>query len=310
MIINVPDTTATGIHMALVKARHSIGVASSMVFTMIVIAEGKYYDRALEACEDAGREHPSRIILVSNGEADGDHVDAEIRLGEEVPGEIISLRFHGELTEHRASVVLALLLPDSPVVAWWPGSAPDKPGEDPLGRLASRRITDAMGSSHPLAAIERRARNYSPGDTDLTWTRLTPWRALLASALDSYPAKITSVSVEAAPNNAASMLLSAWLEDRLKVRVDRREGTKGIGVTNVTLGTTKGDIVIAREDGRMATFSAPGLPRRQVALRRRELNALITEELRRLDVDDIFASAMGVLVDRCERRDAEKATQT
>lgn len=301
MIITVPDTTATGIHMALVEARHNIGVASSMVFTMIVIADARNYERALEACHDAGREHPSRIILVTNGDADGNRLDAEIRLGEEVPGEIISLHFHGELNDHRASVVLALLLPDSPVVAWWPGSAPDKPGEDQLGKLAIRRITDAMGSSRPRAAIERRARNYSPGDTDLTWTRLTPWRALLAAALDSYPATVTGVSVESAPNNAASMLLAAWLEDRLKVPVDRREGDKGIGITNVTLATTKGDIVIAREDGKMATFSAPGLPRRQVALRRRDIDALITEELRRLDVDDIFASAMRTLVGRCER---------
>lgn len=301
MIITVPDTTATGIHMALVEARHNIGVASSMVFTMIVIADARHYERALEACHDAGREHPSRIILVTNGDHDGDRVDAEIRLGEDVPGEIISLHFHGELNDHRASVVLALLLPDSPVVAWWPGSAPEKPGEDQLGKLAIRRITDAMGSSRPLAAIEQRARNYSPGDTDLTWTRLTPWRALLAAALDSYPAKVTGVSVESAANNAASMLLSAWLEDRLGVKVERREGGKGIGITNVTLTTTKGDIVIAREDGKMATFSAPGLPRRQVALRRRDIDALITEELRRLDVDDIFASAMRTLVARCER---------
>ena len=301
MIINVPDTTATGVHMALVEARHNIGVASSMVFTMIVIADAKHYDRALEACHDAGREHPSRIILVTNGDNDGNRVDAEIRLGEDVPGEIISLHFHGELNDHRASVVLALLLPDSPVVAWWPGSAPERPGQDQLGKLAIRRITDAMGSSHPLAALERRARNYSPGDTDLTWTRLTPWRALLAAALDSYPAHVTGVSVESAANNAASMLLSAWLEDRLKVPVDRREGGKGIGITNVTLNTSRGDIVIAREDGKTATFSAPGLPRRQVALRRRDIDALITEELRRLDVDDIFASAMRKVVERCER---------
>ena len=308
MIINVRDTNATGIHMALVKARHNIGVASSMVFTMIVIADLKHYDRALEACHDAGREHPSRIILVTNGQAKADRVDAEIRLGEEVPGEIISLKFHGELVEHRDSVVLPLLLPDSPVVAWWPAGAPDKPGEDPLGKLAIRRITDAMGSSRPLAAIEHRARNYSPGDTDLTWTRLTPWRALLAAAVDQYPSPISEVRVEAAINNAASLLLSAWLEDRLGVEVIRTEGKKGIGITGVTLVTDNGDISIAREDGKMATFSAPGLPCRQVALRRRDSNALITEELRRLDVDDIFASAMSTLVQRCERMDAGKAT--
>lgn len=307
MIITIPDTNATGIHMALVKARHNIGVASSMVFTMIVIADGKNYDKALGACQDAGREHPSRIILVTNGDEEADRLDAEIRLGEEVPGEIISLTFNGVLTEHRDSVVLPLLLPDSPVVAWWPGSAPDKPGEDPLGKLAIRRITDAMGSSRPLAAIERRARNYSPGDTDLTWTRLTPWRALLAAAVDQYPSPISQVKVLAAPENAASMLLTAWLEDRLKVPVHRGEGAKGVGITEVTMTTDNGDIRIVREDGRMATFSAPGLPHRQVALRRREINALITEELRRLDVDDIFASAMTTLVTQCERRDAEAA---
>ncbi|HVK44322.1 MAG TPA: glucose-6-phosphate dehydrogenase assembly protein OpcA [Micropruina sp.] len=308
MIINVRDTNATGIHMALVEARHNIGVASSMVFTMIVIADLKHYDRALEACRDAGREHPSRIILVTNGQAKADRVDAQIRLGEEVPGEIISLKFHGELVEHRDSVVLPLLLPDSPVVAWWPAGAPDKPGEDPLGKLAIRRITDAMGSSRPLAAIEHRARNYSPGDTDLTWTRLTPWRALLAAAVDQYPSPISEVRVESAINNAASLLLSAWLEDRLGVEVIRTEGKKGIGITGVTLVTDNGDISIARENGKMATFSAPGLPCRQVALRRRDSNALITEELRRLDVDDIFASAMSTLVQRCERMDAGKAT--
>ena len=131
MIINVRDTNATGIHMALVEARHNIGVASSMVFTMIVIADLKHYDRALEACRDAGREHPSRIILVTNGQAKADRVDAEIRLGEEVPGEIISLKFHGELVEHRDSVVLPLLLPDSPVVAWWPDTYGELVGGPP-----------------------------------------------------------------------------------------------------------------------------------------------------------------------------------
>ncbi len=307
MITTVPNTNATGIHMALVKARHNIGVASSMVFTLIVIADLKSYDAVLSACQDAGREHPSRIILITNGLSKTTKLDAEIHIGEEVPGEIIALRFHGELVKHRDSVVLPLLLPDSPVIAWWPGSAPQTPGDDPVGKLATRRITDAMGSSSPLAALETRARNYCPGDTDLTWTRLTPWRALLAAAVDQYPAIVESVAVSAAAENAAGMLLAAWLEDRLEVPVNRTESIKGLGITGVTLTTDKGDISISRTDGKMATFSAPGLPRRQVALRRRDINALITEELRRLDVDDIFASTMATLVDRCERKAGSQA---
>ena len=47
-------------------------------------------------------------------------------------------------------------------------------------------------AKRPLAALKARAEDYSPGDTDLSWTRLTPWRALLAAALDQYPAEVTS----------------------------------------------------------------------------------------------------------------------
>ena len=69
----------------------------------------------------------------------------------------------------------------------------------------------------PLAALKARARDYTPGDTDLSWTRLTPWRALLAAALDQYPAKIKSVAVEAERGNPSADLLAAWLHSRLKV---------------------------------------------------------------------------------------------
>ena len=47
------------------------------------------------------------------------------------------------MIKHPDSVVLPLLLPDSPVVVWWPTEAPADPAEDPLGKLAQRRITDS-----------------------------------------------------------------------------------------------------------------------------------------------------------------------
>ena len=40
--------------------------------------------------------------------------------------------------KHPESVVLPLLLPDSPVAVWWPADHPPDPAEDPLGRLAQR----------------------------------------------------------------------------------------------------------------------------------------------------------------------------
>lgn len=298
MIITVPDTTATGIHMALVEARHNIGVASSMVFTMIVIADARNYERALEACHDAGREHPSRIILVTNGDHDGNRLDAEIRLGEEVPGEIISLHFHGELNDHRASVVLALLLPDSPVVAWWPGAAPLVPGRDPIGLLAQRRITDAMGTPDPIPMLVERAHHGAPGDVDLVWTRLTRWRGLLAAAVEQYPSPIRRASVSATPGHAAADLLAAWLTSRTGIDTELIAAPGHYGIMGVELVTDAGSIKVSRTDGSMATFSAPGVPGRLLALPRRDLNMLITEELRRLDDDPAYSAAMTTLAAR------------
>lgn len=296
MILQLPNTNASALSQAIVDARKRVGVSSGMVFTMIVVADSvRRFPSVLAACEAAGREHPSRILLIHNGAGKENRVDAEIRMGEEVPGEIIVLKFHGELVDHRESVLLPLLLPDSNVVVWWTGKAPENLAEDPVGRLGKRRITDSMSSSRPLAALELRARHIASGDTDLTWTRLTPWRALLAAAVDQYPAEITGAKVSGAKGNAAALLLQSWLECRLGIEVQRTVSRKGFGITGVTLRTAKGDISIVREDGKVATFSAPGLPRRKVALRRRDVNALITEELRRMDPDDILQATMARL---------------
>ena len=36
-----------------------------------------------------------------------------------------------------------------------------------------------------MNALRVRAADYAPGDTDLAWTRSTPWRAALTSTLDA-----------------------------------------------------------------------------------------------------------------------------
>ena len=300
MIVNLTHTDSSEIQQALERTRRTTGSSSGLVFTLVVAAELAGFDAALDACRQAGREHPCRILLLVDGRARVDRLDARVMVGEGVPGEIITCTFHGALRQHRESVVLPLLLPDLPVIVWWPGRSPRTPGVDPVGRLATRRVTDAMGDRDPLAALEVRARNYCPGDTDLTWTRLTRWRGLLAAALDAYPMAVTRASVSAAPANAAGTLLAAWLSDRLDVPVTVDRGRAGVGITGVTLGAGDDEIRLERTDGNLATFSAPGLPRRLVALPRRDLNTLLAEELRRLDDDPIYAGAMAALVRRVD----------
>ncbi|HZC26625.1 MAG TPA: glucose-6-phosphate dehydrogenase assembly protein OpcA [Actinopolymorphaceae bacterium] len=308
MIIDLSDTTASEIAAALVKARRNAGSpAMGMVLTLIVVAdETSQYD-ALRAAMQAAKEHPSRIIGVIPSAGSGPaRLDAEVRVGGEGgPGESLLLRLYGELSQHPESVVMPLLLPESPVVTWWPGKAPDNPAADPLGQLARRRVTDAAAAAHPLAALQERCDTYAPGDTDLAWTRTTPWRALLAAALDQPHAKIAGATIEAEPSNASADLLASWLSRQLRVPTSV-ESSEGPGITAALLHTDDGDLAITRADGRLARYSIPGQPERHVALKRRETSELLAEELRRLDPDDVYALTVEELL-RLTAEKGEKA---
>ncbi|MFE7121283.1 glucose-6-phosphate dehydrogenase assembly protein OpcA [Streptomyces sp. NPDC057654] len=299
MRIDLTDTTSSRINAGLIEARHSIGTpAVGMVLTLVIVTdEGSAYD-ALKAAGDASREHPSRIVAVIKrpGRSPRDRkmarLDAEIRVGSDSgTGETVVLRMHGELANHAESVVLPLLLPDAPVVVWWPEDAPDNPSADPLGKLAQRRITDAAAAEDPVTALGVRAEAYAPGDTDLAWTRITPWRSMLAAALDQKHSKISSAVVEGEAYNPSSELLALWLADRLKVPVERKV-SEGPGLTAVRLTTADGVICLDRADGALAELAMPGQPDRHVALKRRETADLIAEELRRLDPDDIYRATV------------------
>ena len=299
MKIDLTDTTASKINKALVQGRRAIGTpAVGMVLTMVIVTDEENAYDSIKAAEEASHEHPSRTLVVIKRHARSprdrtkSHLDAEVRVGADAgTGETVILRTYGEVSDHADSVVLPLLLPDAPVVVWWPVDAPEVPVKDPLGALAQRRITDMYAVEKPLVALEARVRSYAPGDTDLAWTRLTPWRSMLAAALDQARTKIISAAVESEADNPSAELLARWLGARLKVKVDRVV-TAGPVVTAVRLGTDKGEIVIDRPEGPLATLTLPGQPARTLALKVRPTSELIAEELRRLDADEMYAIAL------------------
>ncbi|MEU9332587.1 glucose-6-phosphate dehydrogenase assembly protein OpcA [Streptomyces sp. NPDC048290] len=299
MKIDLTDTTASKINKALVEGRRAIGTpAVGMVLTMVIVTDEENAYDSIRAAEEASHEHPSRTLVVIKRHARTprdrtlSRLDAEVRVGADAgTGETVVLRTYGEVSEHADSVVLPLLLPDAPVVVWWPAQAPDDPARDPLGALAQRRITDLYAVENPLRVLETRRRFYAPGDTDLAWTRLTPWRSMLAAALDQGQVDIVAAAVEAEAENPAAELLARWLEARLGVTVERVV-TDGPVVTAVRLGTPGGEIVIDRPDGPLATLTLPGQPPRTLALKVRPTSDLIAEELRRLDADEMYAIAL------------------
>jgi glucose-6-phosphate dehydrogenase assembly protein OpcA len=288
--LDLHDTKSSAILTALTEGRRRSGSAAlGMVLTLVIdVDESIHYD-ALRAANTAAREHPCRIVtVIRRAGKSAPRLDAEIRVGEENSlGEVMILRLYGLLRDQADSIVLPMLLPDAPVLVWWPGAGPAIPSQDKLGMLAQRRVTDAAATSRPTASLRIRSQGHSPGDTDLAWTRITPWRTLLAAALDQPFDDIVKGEVSAAGGNASAELLAAWLECRLGVDVTRKV-TRGPGITGVRLLTQRGEITITRPDGRLATLVRTGQPDRAVALPRRTTDELLAEELRRLDPDDVY----------------------
>ncbi|MCX4551796.1 glucose-6-phosphate dehydrogenase assembly protein OpcA [Streptomyces sp. NBC_01387] len=305
MKIDLTETTASKVNKALVEGRRAVGTpAVGMVLTLVIVTDEENAYDALKAANEASREHPSRMLVVvkrasrSPRDRATARLDAEIRVGADAgTGETVVLRMYGEVLHHAQSVVLPLLLPDAPVVVWWPVNAPLDPAKDPLGALAQRRVTDSYAAEQPINELSARAAAYTPGDTDLAWSRITPWRSMLAAALDQVPSRVTGVEVEGEEFNPSCELLAMWLADRLDVPVIRSVSA-GPGLTAVRMQTDHGEIVLDRPDGSLATLCMAGQPDRAVALKRRETSELLAEELRRLDPDDTYAAALKFGVDR------------
>jgi glucose-6-phosphate dehydrogenase assembly protein OpcA len=293
MLTDLTNTTTADIRAALAKTRDQMGgPATGVVLNLIIMTDESGQHDAVRAASQAGREHPCRVLAVIARESRAiSRLDAEIRSGEGTPGQTVLLRLYGPMSEHADSVVTPLLVPDTPVVTWWHGLIPAVPSAQPLGALAQRRVTDAARAQAPTEALAALSAGYRPGDTDLSWTRATPWRSLLAATVDQELDPITSGSVSAEEHNPTADLLAAWLSSRLDAPFERLT-SGGPGITEVRLDTPAGDITISRPDGRVATLARPGQPDRHVALQRRDIAELLAEELRRLDPDEIYGESL------------------
>ncbi len=290
------DTTTSEVRTELLRASQQLGgLATGVVLNLIIMTDESGQHDAVRAATQAGREHPCRVLgVIARDGRSSSRLDAEITVGESAAGQMVVLRIYGELSRHADSVVTPLLVPDTPVVTWWPDTAPSAPAIDPLGQLAQRRITDAAASTAPHDALQGLAADYRPGDTDLSWTRTTPWRSLLAATFDRPFGVISAAAVSAEADNPSAELMAAWLSGRLGVPVHCDVST-GPGITGVAFSGSDGEISISRPDGRNATLTRPGEPDRFVALHRRETSELLAEELRRLDPDEVYGEALAVL---------------
>jgi len=294
------DTTGTEVVKALTAERRTGGaMTSGCALTLIVVVSERNVPEAEAAATTAASHHPCRLLVVVRREIDAPipRLDAEVLIGGRLgPGEAVVLRMYGRLALHAESVTLPLLAPDVPVVTWWHGEPPSMIAYDPLGVFAERRITDSTRADDPAAALRRRAEDYAPGDTDLAWTLITPWRSALASAADAAASPITGAEVHGEATNPSTQLIAGWLANRLHTTVSIEPGPAGPnGISEAALLLSDGSRLAlhAAGDGH-AQLDRGGHGTTTVPIPNRGIGELLAEELHRLDADGPYADALAI----------------
>jgi glucose-6-phosphate dehydrogenase assembly protein OpcA len=298
-MIGLWDTTGIDVVKALAAERRSAGgVASGMALSFIAVVDEKRVREAEAAATIASAAHPCRLLIVvrSDVERPANRLDAEVVVGGRLgPGEAVVMRMYGRLALHAESVVIPLLVPDVPVVTWWHSDPPEHIANDFLGVIADRRITDTAQAPDRIAALRQRAADYAPGDTDLAWTRITPWRTLVASAFDTTEDRIVGATVIAPRSDPTAALMIGWLSARLNIKPRWEDTTEYPRMRCVALTCANGDELVLTRDNGTALFHRTGQPDRQMALVKRPLGDELAEELRRLDPDQVYAQALSAM---------------
>ncbi|MEV4511941.1 glucose-6-phosphate dehydrogenase assembly protein OpcA [Dactylosporangium sp. NPDC049525] len=302
-MIGLWDTTGIEVVKALANERRSAGgLTSGLALTLVAVVDERQVREAEAAATIAASAHPCRLLIIVRADVtqQRSRLDAEIVVGGRLgPCEAVVMRMQGRLALHAESVVMPLLAPDVPVVTWWQCAPPERIAYDPLGVVADRRITDSAQAADPVGNLRVRADDYVPGDTDLSWSRITPWRTLLAGAFDATRVGVTAVEIIAPDTDPTAPLLGGWLEARLGVHPTRHTGTGKI-MEAVKLELADGSTMNLVRDlnAGIATLQRTGQPDRILPLSRRPLGEELAEELRRLDPDQPYAAALAAATGR------------
>lgn len=300
MIIDLPNTNTSAVARALASARENYSLATGRVLTLLVAVDGEdegSIDATLSTLRSASFEHPARVLVLISGDPQAQaRLDAQLLVAADAgASEVVVMRLRGPLTTNLDSVVTPLLLPDTPVVACWPQLAPAHPAREQLGRIAQRRITNARRdpSAPPLTEL-----GYEPGDSDMMWSLITPWRGIVASALDRYPGRtVTGAEISGAAGDASVDLAAGWLASSLGVDVVRGTAAAAAGfpIAYLALHCDGGDVEVSVQGGHTVKISVPGRADSFVAMGERSDAECLAEDLRHLGPDATYGRALAGL---------------
>ncbi|HEY7848418.1 MAG TPA: glucose-6-phosphate dehydrogenase assembly protein OpcA, partial [Ktedonobacterales bacterium] len=217
--------------------------ARPSVLTLVIYSDSDAQaQRAIHAVRALTSQHPSRcVIIVAPLDAASNGKPLEAFIGTHAEGgagatsysEEIVLRATASAAEHLAGAILPLIVSGLPAFLWWQG---DPPWRTTLFEATidgfDRLLVDSCEMKRPDQALILlddllRRKKASCAISDFGYSRLNPWRELIAQFFDSaelrpYLNGIDRLSIEYAageanqPSNASqAYLFTGWLASRL-----------------------------------------------------------------------------------------------
>jgi glucose-6-phosphate dehydrogenase assembly protein OpcA len=216
-------------------AEHAAAEARASVLNLItVVGDEAQLGEVSSVLDRLSVTNPSRtLILLAQHTREADKLEAEVSAqertesGHRVSSERVILHAHGEPARHLASLATPLLIPDLPVILWWPGRPQfDNPLFNDLCELADRLVVDTDGGfddadlTRLLEVSRRRQARASIGD--LNWARLIAWRHVAAQFFDM-PGMLprleliqgVSIFHGSDGSTAQARLLGGWIRSRM-----------------------------------------------------------------------------------------------
>jgi glucose-6-phosphate dehydrogenase assembly protein OpcA len=218
-------------------------------------------------------QNPCRVVvMVVEPQAAESSLGAQISIhchvpragGKQLCCEQIELQARGDSVRDLDNVVVPLVVPGLPVVLWWRAGSFRPPDyfrnilrvTDTL-LVDSARFADPATDLGKLAGELKRLSAVVPV-SDLNWTRMTPWRGLVAQCFDpaeaiEYLEQLTEVRVEYeeesprwSAQSAQALLLLGWLASRLKWEPEDSAGVSAGKGSSISFRSRRGRVRVQR----------------------------------------------------------------
>lgn len=270
------------------------GAAHALTATIVVVGPPERLDDPAAALEQLAATVGIRAILISDGGAP----EPRVRVAEHV------VALEGLRPEYVNNAVAALRLSSLPTIVWWRGGNIDS--LDGLAALADRVVLDA---EEPLpvwrAAVPLFERTAV---SDMRWTRLTRWRALMAHFFDIAEVRAAApffrrLDIAGADLHAAA-LFAAWLTGALRgkerMHVDLQPA-EGAAIQRIRVANDREELTLQLAPNGTCVHTAAHVEgharaHRTVSLGDQRTAALLAEELRIRSRDVVFEASLQAVV--------------